>query len=140
MKQPLQITMTWKWRYCKIQLFILHTYICLDSCRSLNQLKQDKVFYAPTVWQSLVNRFYKVLVYFVSIIMNARALAEITSHKPKNFSVSSRHLYLLGIYGNLQLEEILFGGQRLENICSFHQLQTKYWKMSRESAHETNTL
>ena len=39
--------------------------------------------------------------------MNAPALLEITSHKPQNFSVSSRHLYVLGIYGNLQLEAIL---------------------------------
>ena len=34
----------------------------------------------------------------------------------------------------------LFGGQRQENMCSFHQLETTYWKMSRESALETNTL
>ena len=111
-----------------------------SELQSWNLIKQDEVFYAPTVWQSLVNRFYKVLVYFVSIIMNARALSEITLHKPQNFSVSSRHLYVLGIYGNLQLENILFGGQRLENMCSFLQLQTKYWKTSRESARETHTL
>ena len=48
-----------------------------------------------------------VLVYFISIIMNARALLEITSHKPENFSVSSRHLYVLGVHGDLQLEAIL---------------------------------
>ena len=37
--------------------------------------------------------------------MNARALLEITSHKPGNFSASSRDL--LGIYGDFQLEAIL---------------------------------
>ena len=68
------------------------------------------------------------------------ALPQITTHRLQNFSVDSQNLYALEVHGNFQLEEILFGGQRLENMCSIHQLQTKYWKTSRESARETNTL
>ena len=52
----------------------------------------------------LINSLDAVLVYFISIIMNARALLEITSYKPGNFYVSSRHLYVLGTAGDLQLE------------------------------------
>ena len=53
------------------------------------------------------NSLHAVLEYFISIIMNAHALLEITSHKPGNFYVSSRHLIVLGTAGDLQLEAIL---------------------------------
>ena len=55
----------------------------------------------------LIDSFHEVLVLFIPIIMNARALLEITSHKPGNFYVSSRHLIVLGTAGDLQLEAIL---------------------------------
>ena len=53
------------------------------------------------------NSLHAVLEYFISIIMNAHALLEITSHKLGNFSMSSRHLYVVGTAGDLQLEAIL---------------------------------
>ena len=64
---------------------------------------------------------------------------------PSNYiPKTSKFLFMLlipfGTHGNLQLRPILFWGQRLENMCSFHWLQTKYWKTSRGSAREINTL
>ena len=46
----------------------------------------------------------------------------------------------LGVSGILQSAVISFGGQKLENMCSYHQLQTKYLKTSRESACEMNRI
>ena len=68
---------------------------------------------------SIINHFHKVLDEFISIIKIGCALAEITSHKPQNFSVFSRNLYALEVHGNSQSEDIL----RLEMMCSFHHLQ-----------------
>ena len=38
------------------------------------------------------------------------ALPQITTHRLQNFSVDSPNLYPLGVHGNFQLKEILFGG------------------------------
>ena len=72
--------------------------------------------------------------------MIGHALAEITSHKPQNFSICSNTNTYLGVSGILQSAVISFGGQKLENMCSYHQLQTKYSKTSRESACEMNRI
>ena len=64
---------------------------------------------------SIINHFHKVLDEFISVIKIGR-LQSITSHKPQNCSVCSWYLYVLRNHGNSQLEDILFWGQRLENV------------------------
>ena len=56
------------------------------------------------VEELLVNHFHGVSVSFVSIIMIDLALAEFALQRPQKFSVSSRHLYSPGIYGDLDSE------------------------------------
>ena len=110
---------------------IIFVHFCSD-CQSLSR-------YIPPFCPLVKNSFHEVLVYFISIIIIGPALPEIISHQPQNLSVSSRHLYVLGIYGDLQLEVILIlRPEAKEHV--FNWFQTKYWKMSRESACETNTL
>ena len=55
--------------------------------------------------------------------MNARALAEITSHKPQNFSVFSRNLYALEVHGNFQLDCFMIGNGKCKQHSDWSELE-----------------